>query len=434
MAIALRTGSAVAWTTGTTIVSASMSLTAGDIIIMSCSYNPAALNCTFSKTAGTGAIGTITTRTKITNGVQGLTMAFCSVTTTGTVTITATASSTVTNGVLAIEAYSGGSGVKGGTGGTGAAGTTAPLTINNTYQNSWQVMAVSLVGNAPSVPTAGTNVTAVEQSVASNITGTTNDLAIGIGSHEVATAPGNITLTMNKGNGVTYSADIVELVQQFTLSASGGAAGTQADKASSVFPAGGRTQSAREAASATKIASSVKAAAGTEATSSTRQVLTNFKSVTETESGRATEQVTSNLKSVTETESASASPKVTANSKSVTEIESALALLKASSTKSVTETERASSAQTVPTNFKPNAAGIIQSLASVISGSVKSVQEFISGRATQIASSVVSAEGTMSATANVVAHNPSASSGNDMVGVHVAPGCHGSYTLVGVRL
>ena len=269
-----------------------MSLTAGDIIICGCTLDPAARTVTFSKTAGTGAIGAFTNRTKITNGVQGLTVGYCSVTTTGTVTITATANSTPTSGALVIEVYSGASGIKGGTGGTGASGTDLTRSITTLYANSWVVLVGSCVVTT-TTPTNGTGCT-VERSIACNITGTANDVVIAIGSNEAALSPQTFASHMVKLTGVAYSADILELVQQWTYSATGGGGGASADKAMTNYKP---NAAGTEAGASARVATTFLARSGTEAGASSRSVPTNKQpNAAGTEAGASSRSVTANLK------------------------------------------------------------------------------------------------------------------------------------------
>lgn len=322
MAIALRTGSAVAWASGSTIVSASMTVTAGNIIICGAAFDPDARTATFSKSAGTGAVGSFTTRTKLTNGVHGLTVGYCSVTTSGTVTITATANSTPTSGTLVIEVYSGASGIKGGTGGTGSTGTDLTRSITTSYANSWVVMVGSCIATT-TTPSTGTGCT-VERSIACNITGTANDVTLAIGSNEAALSVQTFASHMVKANNVAYCADILELVQQWTVSASGGSGGSQADKVNTNL----KSVSVTESVAVTgKTASAIKAATVTEQATVTGLVAGLSKALTVTESGGAAASVSANKKALSVSEGAAVSAKVMTNTKarSVTESGSATA-------------------------------------------------------------------------------------------------------------
>lgn len=357
-------GGAVSATSGTTITTpaAAVTLAANDTIVGVFLFNPSSGGLSsIAKTAGgTATIGTVNTFTKITNGaVVGITMFWVRVTGAGTLQLTATGSTTITSGVFAWQAFRGVSGVLHPTitnnTGTGVA---AIATGTATYANSWMVLIGGKHGAsnfATGTNVGDTHATFIVGTTA-NPSGTTNDVAAGVGSPESSTAANTAyTVDMNGSTGDAFAMDMLELVSQFTVSASGGAGGSQADK----------------------VLTNLKGVTVTEAGAGVAKVTTNLKAVTVTESASAT-AIGGAVKAVTETESASAVERVLTNLKSTTVTERAAATVIASSVKAASGQESGSATAKVSTNLATGAAASIGSAISKVLTNLKAAAGVIS--------------------------------------------------------
>jgi hypothetical protein len=128
--------------------------------------------------------------------------------------ITVTSSQTITNGILIYEVYRGSSGIGQNTTGGGASGTDATLTLITKSPLSWCIIGCVHNASTAAAITAGTNTT-LDQHLESNITGTSNDLAMGVASNGndlVRNTSADLHLTVP--NGAPNSTVMMELNTQ----------------------------------------------------------------------------------------------------------------------------------------------------------------------------------------------------------------------------
>jgi len=203
MGISKVTGSATTATSGTTVTSSSLTVQVGDILCFGVAENPSTDTITFTKSAGTGAIGAITAFTRVTNGSVGLTVGWCAVTKAGTVTIRGTSSGTITAAVLVVEAYRGALSVVNQTSTTNSIGTDEALTVSYSNNLSWVVLFVGLFTNAGLV--AGAN-QVLEQATTA---GTTTGVSGYLGSNESALSGAPSTLAVHATAGTTALAAVL---------------------------------------------------------------------------------------------------------------------------------------------------------------------------------------------------------------------------------
>lgn len=377
MAIAKVTGSSNSATSGTTIdapaSTGTVNVNTGDHIIGVAWLNVSTLNLSsVAKQSGTATIGTVSYKTKVTNGgVIGITLFYCRVTAGGTLQLRATSSGTITSGVCAWEAYSGASGfnlptVSSNTG----TGVDVHATLTAQYANSWviHVAGANLASNGALATgtNSGETHSTVEQEAHANPTGTGDDGSAAVGSPEANTAANTAyTVDMNGAAGKAYACDAIELVSQFTIAAGGGQGSSKSNVASSVV-----SKSGTEAATKSVTASSVISKTGTESASKSL-VASSLVSKTATENIAGVGLVMTNIKpDATGTESISSSRV-------------------ASSVVQKAGTESISGSQQVLTNYKSDATGQGSAIMSIVSSSAIQALGIIGTSVTLIASSVV---------------------------------------------